>query len=99
MKIKIFLSSLGSLLILLSVLMLIPGVVSAIYGESSGVLSFALASLVSLSLGILLKRVGARGLVGNKEAFAIVSIGWLAAAFFGALPYTFLGLSLVDSLF
>jgi trk system potassium uptake protein TrkH len=99
MKIKIFLSSLGSFLKLLGALMLIPGIVAAIYGESSGVISFALASLLSLSIGILLRRVGARGMVGNKEAFAIVSIGWLAAAFFGALPYAFLGLSLVDSLF
>ncbi len=38
-------------------------------------------------------------MIGNKESIAIVSIGWLAASFFEALPYAFLGLSLVDSLF
>jgi len=99
MKTEIFLRLFGSLLKLMGLLMLIPGVVSAIYGETSGVMSFALTSLFSLATGIVLEHVGVKGAVGNKEGFAIVAIGWLGAAFFGALPYNFLGISLVDALF
>lgn len=83
----------------MGVLMLVPGVVAALYGEASGVVSFALTSLLSLLTGIVLERAGIKGTIGNKEGFAIVSIGWLCAAFFGALPYIFLGLSMVDGLF
>lgn len=80
-------------------MLLVPGFVSAYYHETSGVLAFALTSLFSISTGMLLIRQGVRGEVGNKEAFAAVSLGWLAATFFGALPFVFMGLGLVDGLF
>jgi trk system potassium uptake protein TrkH len=99
MRTRVFLRILGSFLKLMGILMLIPGVVAAIYGESSGVISFGLTSLLSLLTGIAFERKGIKESIGNKEGFAVVSIGWLCAAFFGALPYFFLGLSMVDGLF
>jgi trk system potassium uptake protein TrkH len=99
MRTRVFLRILGSFLKLMGVLMLVPGVVAAIYGESSGVISFALTSLLSLMTGIVFEHAGVKETMGNKEGFAVVSIGWLCAAFFGALPYFFLGLSMVDGLF
>lgn len=80
-------------------MLLVPGFVSAYYHETSGVLAFALTSLFSISTGMLLRRQGVRGEVGNKEAFAAVSLGWLAATFFGSLPFAFQGIGLVDALF
>ncbi len=35
----------------------------------------------------------------HREAFVIVTLGWLLAAFFGALPFIFSGLGVIDSLF
>lgn len=99
MRVRIFVRILGSILKLMGVFLIVPGVVAAFYGEASGVISFALTSLLTLLTGIALERIGIKGTIGNKEGFAIVSIGWLCAAFFGGLPYLFLGTSIVDALF
>ncbi len=99
MRIRVFIRILGSILKLMGVFMLVPGIVAALYGETSGVISFALASLLTLLTGIAFEHIGVEGTIGNKEGFAIVSIGWLCAAFFGGLPYLFLGTSIVDALF
>jgi trk system potassium uptake protein len=99
MRYKIVLCIIGSMMKVLSLLLLVPGVVAAIYRETDGVIAFALTSLLSLFAGMLLKRFGHGGDMGHKEAFAIVTLGWLCATFFGALPFIFQGISLVDALF
>lgn len=99
MKVRIVLGVLGSLLILLGILMLIPGLVAAIYEEPVGVMSLGLTSLITISAGLIMRRFGQSGDVLHKEAFAIVTCGWLLATIFGALPFIFLGLGIIDSLF
>jgi trk system potassium uptake protein TrkH len=99
MRIRIVLNTIGTVLKILSLLMLVPGIVAAIYHETSGIAAFALASLLSLATGIALSRLGAKGDVGTKEAFGAVSLGWLCATIFGALPFVFLGIGFVDALF
>ncbi|MDD2836279.1 MAG: potassium transporter TrkG, partial [Methanothrix sp.] len=99
MRIRVFLRLFASLLKILAVLLLIPGAVAAYYGETGGVIAFAVTSLLTLAFGIALGRLSTGEEPGLKEGFALVSLGWLGAAFFGALPYIFLGLSLIDGLF
>ena len=99
MKIRIFLRLFASLLKILAVLLLVPGAVAAFYAETGGVIAFALTSLLTLATGIILGRLSTKEEPGLKEGFALVSLGWLGAAFFGALPYVFLGISLIDGLF
>ena len=99
MKIRIVLDTIGTILKMLGFLMIIPGIVAAIYNETNGIAAFALASLLSLATGILFSRLGAKGDVGTREAFGAVSLGWLCATFFGALPFVFQGLGFVDALF
>jgi len=99
MRSRIVLSILGTLLKILGVLMLVPGIVSTICDEPAGVAAFALASMLAISTGILLRRFGSDEDLGNKEAFAVVALGWLFAAFFGALPFIFQGVGFVDALF
>jgi trk system potassium uptake protein len=99
MKIRAFLRQFGSLLKLLGMLLLVPGVVATIYGESRGVIAFALTSLLALLAGIISERLGSDEQMGSKEGFALVAFGWLGAAFFGALPYIFLGIGVIDALF
>src|SRR5512147_2096532 len=96
---RVVLGIVGTLLKILGVLMLVPGIVSTIYDEPAGVAAFALASMLAISTGILLRRFSSEEDVGNKEAFAVVALGWLFAAFFGALPFIFQGVSFVDALF
>jgi trk system potassium uptake protein TrkH len=99
MRVRVFLHLLASLLKLLAVLLLIPGAVAAYYTETRSVMAFALTSLLTLVTGIALMRLGSDEEIGPKEGFALVALGWLASAFFGALPYFFLGTNMVDSLF
>jgi trk system potassium uptake protein TrkH len=99
MKLRIVFDVIGTVLKIMGLLLLVPGLVSAYYHETSGIAAFALTSLLSIGTGIILSRLGTKGDVGNKEAFAAVSLGWLAATFFGALPFVFQGLGPVDALF
>jgi trk system potassium uptake protein TrkH len=99
MKVRVFLHLFSSLLKLLAVLLLVPGAVAAFYGETAGVIAFALTALLTLASGIVLGRLASSDDPGLKEGFALVALGWLGAAFFGALPYIFLGMSIIDGLF
>jgi len=99
MKIRVFLHLFGSLAKLLAVLLLIPGAVAAYYGEPRGVIAFALTSLFTLAAGIVMSHLGTEEEMGIKEGLALVALGWLGAAIFGALPYVLLGTSVVDGLF
>ncbi len=99
MKLRIVFDIIGTVLKIMGLLLLVPGFVAALYHETSGIFAFALTSLLCMSSGIVLKRLGVKGDVGSKEAFAAVTLGWLCATFFGALPFAFQGISLVDALF
>lgn len=99
MDILAFLRLFASLLKILAVLLLIPGAVAAYYAETGGVIAFAVTSLLTLATGIILARLSSKEEPGLKEGFALVSLGWLGAAFFGALPYFFLGTGMIDALF
>ena len=99
MKFRVILDVLGSLLVLLGLLVLIPAIVAAIFKEPTGVMALGLTSLVTTSSGIIMKRFGHKGEVMRPEAFVIVTMGWLLAAIFGSLPFIFLGLDPVDALF
>jgi trk system potassium uptake protein TrkH len=99
MNVRVVLDVLGSLLILLGVLMLIPGLVATIYGEPAGVMALGLTSFITISSGLLMRKFGLKGDVMHREAFAIVTCGWLLATIFGSLLFTFLGLGIIDSIF
>lgn len=99
MKIKVFLNVFGTLLRILGLLMLVPCVVAGIYGEISSIIAFAIPALLTWLFGIALEQYGDYEVLGNREGFALVAFGWLAAAILGALPYIFLGLDPVDALF
>ena len=99
MKIKVFLRLFASLLKLLAILLLLPGAVAAYYGETEGVLAFALTSILTLTSGIIIKRFSSDEDPGRKEAFALVSLGLLGGAIIGSMPYILLGIGVVDGLF
>jgi trk/ktr system potassium uptake protein len=98
-KIRIFLRRFGALIKLLALLLLIPGAVAAYYGETRGVIAFAITSFLALTAGIIFERLGSEEQMGYKEGFALVGLGWLGAAIFGALPYFLLGTGMINGLF
>ncbi|MBH71024.1 MAG: Trk system potassium uptake protein TrkI [Alphaproteobacteria bacterium MarineAlpha6_Bin6] len=92
----------GYLLSALSIVLCIPAIVDAYYGDNQWQ-SFTFASLISLFVGILL-------ILGNKsdnfnislkQAFLITTTSWISIAIFGSLPFIFsdLGLSFTDAFF
>jgi trk system potassium uptake protein len=90
---------LGQLTLLLGVLLVIPGIIAAVYLEPLSIMAFTLTSILAISIGIVMTRMGVKGELKNNEAFIVVSFGWLLEVFLGSFPFVFLGLSPLDALF
>jgi len=99
---KHVLSVTGRILQLMSILLLLPTVVSIIYGESS-FWSFIITSLLSLALGLLLRSFSHthNHTIYAREGFLIVALAWLSISVIGALPFVISGEipSFIDALF
>jgi len=96
------LNLLGFLNLILAGTMVLPLLVNWIYGEPHTrgfLLSIAATALSGLFMMLIFKR-SSRELT-HRDGFAIVALGWINAAFFGALPYLFTGslASLTDACF
>lgn len=82
--------------------MLPAAVVSLAYGESRAATGIALASLITIGVGMASSRVlGLRGELTTKEGFGAVGIAWFAMSAFGTLPYLLSGSieSITDAFF
>jgi trk system potassium uptake protein TrkH len=94
---------------LLAVVILVIGVgivvsagVSALYGDPD-VPALLVSAAVALAVGVpvyLLTRLRTRTLIGYREGFLSVGLGWIVAMVFGAVPYLIYGVfGPVDALF
>lgn len=91
----------GVLLIVVGVSMIFPALWSLYYGEGDWP-AFLLSAGVTIISGLFAYRLtGLRGEVQHKEAIAVLSLSWIAASFYGALPYILTGTfnSFADALF
>lgn len=87
MNFKVIVFIVGVLIIAVGLSMLAPLGVSYFYGEGDTqplLYSFLITVFAGLILTILFKSPGE---MGNREAYAVVTLGWLAAAAFGSLPF------------
>ena len=75
MRVRVFLRLFASLIKILAVLLLVPGAVAAFYGETGGVIAFAIASLITLASGIILGRISSMEEPGLKRGFCSRSFG------------------------
>ncbi len=77
----------GSLLIFQGLFMLLPVGFSIYYGEDD-VAPMLISAAITLGVGLLLRLIfRLRGELRLKESYATVSLGWISAALFGALPF------------
>ena len=97
MNIKIVFYVLGGLLRLLGMLMIVPLGVAYYYGES--LTPFLVSIVITVLTGLILLSYKTDEDWMRKEGFAIVALGWLAAAVFGAIPFMLNGISPLNSLF
>lgn len=85
---KMIFRQIGSLQIILGFAILVPLLVSLVYGEFYAVLGFFVSSCVCILIGFLLYR----GFSSSPEpytrhAIIIAALGWLSIAVMGALPF------------
>ncbi len=89
---KIVFSITGRLLEAMSLILLLPMVVSIIYKESS-FFAFAITAAISLILGITLRilTTGCSKVMYAREGFLVVALAWLSASLIGCLPFIISG--------
>lgn len=88
---KMIIYILGKMLGVEGALLLIPALVSLIYGEKTGV-SFLIVSVI---LGVIYLIFGRKkpknSRIYGKEGFAVVGLAWVLWSLFGALPFVISG--------
>jgi len=101
MNYKIILKVLGYLLLIIAFGMIAPLIISAI-NKQKDLIPFAISiSLTTLTGFILTKIPVTKKKIKAKEGLAIVTLGWIFASLFGALPFILSGSipSFVDAFF
>jgi len=94
MNLGAVLNTIGTLLLFLAATMLAPLAWAIWYWQEGDALSFFLSILTTAAIGaacFLKTRHHQKEMLGHKEAFAVVSLGWTIIGLFGALPYIFHG--------
>lgn len=95
--------TLGSILMVIGGLMVLPVIVSLIYKEDIlYVMSFLGTSIGTVLIGYVMTRLPVKSKrYYVKEAFVIVSLAWVFASFFGGLPFVINGdiPNIVDAFF
>src|SRR5690606_26846052 len=92
MNIKIIFRVIGLLMFVEGAFMLLPFIISIIYGENDS-LGFLISAGINLLAGgfiIWLTRNASRD-IGKREGFIIVSLVWVIFSVLGSLPYIFTG--------
>ncbi len=81
----------GRILAIEAVLMVLPLIVSIIYGEKA-VQAFGITIVITFAAGMLLRwKLPADTTMYAKEGFVIVALAWIAMSLFGALPFLLSG--------
>ena len=100
---KLIFHTLGNLLICLAGTMLLPLSIGIYYFVSAGepkddMMAFVYATIVTLCVGLILRFTikPSEPELGIREGFAIVTLGWVVAAFFGSFPYLFAGIFSIE---
>ena len=90
MNYRMIFQTVGKVLRMECVLLLLPTVVSLIYGEYKGTVAFIIAAAVALVVAytLILAFKPKRNTFYVKEGLITVSLTWVAVSLVGALPFT-----------
>ncbi|KJS22558.1 MAG: potassium transporter [Clostridiaceae bacterium BRH_c20a] len=101
MNFRVIFSTLGIILMIIGISMLLP-LAWSVYYASNDLLAFIISSVITFLVGLFLfKGIKKPGEIRYKEGFAIVSLSWVLASIFGALPYLISGTftNIADAIF
>ncbi len=94
MNLKLISNIVGIVLIFTALFMLLPIIVSIIYAQPDTV-ALTESFLITLGSGLLLyfftRKYTKKEEFRHRDAFIVVTLSWLAAAFFGAIPFILSG--------
>lgn len=102
MKIKTVLAVSGRILMIVGLSMIFPLIAAFYYGEKDLVPVFISSIVLAFSTGALLYFSYRRLIleIRHREGFAIVTLGWVFATLFGAVPFWFSGsMGIIDAVF
>ena len=92
----------GRLLTAEGLMLVIPAIVSAIYGEQKEMRIFLAVAVLTIFIGIVLSvRKPKNKVFYQREGFVITALGWIFISLMGCLPFVFSGAipNFVDALF
>lgn len=100
MRIAVVFHTVGLILRIFGVLLVLPLAVDLIYGFYWESLGFVIAGASASLVGEVLRRAHPRerNLI-RVEGLAVVAFAWLFVALFGAIPYLWSGLGIIDAAF
>ncbi len=100
MRVSVVAHTIGQILRYFALVMVVPLAVEIYYGGVHESLGFLIAGVSAALVGELLRRAytGETDL-GRVEGMAVVAFSWMVVALFGAIPYLWAGLGVMDSLF
>ncbi len=100
MRYRVVINSIGRMLIIVGGTMIIP-LFWAVYQNGPDVVPFIISLIITIISGLLMVKLSfTKENIRAREGFAIVALGWLAATFFGTLPYLLTGsLNFTDAFF
>ncbi len=103
MRINYITNALGLILFYFGFIILTPIAAALAYQDYYSVVPFVTASIISLSTGILLRKVFTPpenyNDLKSKEGLFIVAVTWTAVSLITAIPYLFYGLSFINAVF
>ncbi|MDD2586470.1 MAG: TrkH family potassium uptake protein [Syntrophomonadaceae bacterium] len=97
----VVLNYIGKIVVIIGIAMM-TSVFWSIYYQEEIIWRIVLAALITIIAGLLLSRIDKHGKSLNyREGFAVVTLGWVAASFFGTLPFLLSGYmpSFADAIF
>ena len=89
MNLKVIIKIIGFILILVGFCML-AGIPFSIYYKGDDILALVISSLITIFIGATLwfsSRIESEAEIGKREAYLIVTLGWIASSAFATLPF------------
>jgi trk system potassium uptake protein TrkH len=105
MRVAVVVHVTGNLVRLFGATLVAPALLTVYYREWHDTYGFVVAAMVSVSLGMTMRRAGGSTAVATAErmrrieGLAVVAATWLVIAHCSAIPYAWAGMGFVDALF